>query len=355
MAAFSIPLPESSESLFSRVFEAMEAQALKEKEDISERFSKSASTQKKTKEDVMLEKRKDLELSKIRYLNVGINKRLRKIVASFPKLRKIHPLYIDLLDTTSYTAQGLSDALEIVRLIGDRIDELTTQFEHRLKYAKSSQTVGYLIKKYFGRVHAVFERDSEAFSLLREAAVYLNSLAKYEDMFTVSIAGFPNVGKSTLMKHISHSDVEIQPYPFTTKGLMFAYLGTGNLRSVQLVDTPGLLGRELSNEIELKAQVIITSYSSLLVFVIDCTLACGYDTAQQKELLEQVLDLKKETYLYFSKTDLYNADASKRRKLFEKEFSSCTVFDNGEDLKDALLKRQMKESKSFDIRNIQRI
>ena len=38
------------------------------------------------------------------------------------------------------------------------------------------------------------------------------------------IVGLPNVGKSTLMKKMTGSDVEIQNYPFTTKGLMFSYL-----------------------------------------------------------------------------------------------------------------------------------
>ncbi len=41
---------------------------------------------------------------------------------------------------------------------------------------------------------------------------------------TIVIAGFPNVGKSTLLNQISGADPQIANYPFTTKGIQIGHV-----------------------------------------------------------------------------------------------------------------------------------
>ncbi len=56
----------------------------------------------------------------------------------------------------------------------------------------------------------------------------------------VGIVGFPNVGKSTLLKALTHADPKIASYPFTTLEPNLGVLRRGS-RAVVLADIPGLI------------------------------------------------------------------------------------------------------------------
>ena len=71
------------------------------------------------------------------------------------------------------------------------------------------------------------------------------------DAFTVVIAGFPNVGKSTVLRRLTGAKPKVAEYPFTTKGIQIGYLET-KWNKIQVIDTPGLLDRPIDqmNNIE---------------------------------------------------------------------------------------------------------
>ena len=61
---------------------------------------------------------------------------------------------------------------------------------------------------------------------------------------TILLTGYPNVGKSSFVNCVSKANVEVQPYPFTTKALYIGHTEHNHLR-YQVIDSPGILDHQL--------------------------------------------------------------------------------------------------------------
>ena len=349
---FNIQKIEKPSFYIDKAIKDMEIFAQKTRDDISNRFSKSKGTFNKTKDDNNLNKRKDLELEKIRYLNQNIHRRLKKVISSFPKMSKLDKVYLKLINTTDSKVADITDSLARILWIMNQTDEYTQNFEYKIKKAHTQKTMGFLMGKYLGKVNSLFKKNKSYFKILEDARKFMGKLPKFEDLYTVSIAGFPNVGKSTMMKNITGSDVEIQNYPFTTKGLMFGYINENSQKAIQLIDTPGLLNRDnKSNGIETRAKIVIDDYCSIVVFVIDITESCGFDLDGQIKLLKQT-SKNKETVIYFSKTDIYNEEDEASKEEVSKKFKKLKQFTDYNKVKEYLLKIYQKDLNKFDPRKI---
>jgi len=349
---FNIQKIEKPEVYIDRAIKDMEGFAQKTREEISERFSKSKGTFNKSKDDNNINKRKDLELEKIRYLNQNIHRRLKKVISSFPKMMKLDKIYLKLIDTTDSKVDDITDSLARILWIMNQVDEFTQNFEYKIKKAHTQKTIGFLMGKYLGKVNSLFKKNKSFFKTLEEARKFMRKLPKFEELYTVSIAGFPNVGKSTMMKNITGSDVEIQNYPFTTKGLMFGYIKENEQKAIQLIDTPGLLNRvDKSNGIEERAKIVVNNYCSIIVFVIDVTESCGFDLDAQLKLLKQT-SKNKDTIIYFSKTDIYNEEDEEERKKISKKFKKLKQFSDYNEVKNYLLEIYQKDLNKFDPRKL---
>ncbi len=344
---FKLPKIENSEYYYTSAIKIMEEYAEKEKKEINTRWSRTVSTQRKSREEILIDKQKDLELQKVRYLNGTVNRQLRKIVKKFPKFSVIKPFYHELIETSDYSVDEIQKAIDDLNSLVLRCDEISQMTLVKLKKAKTHKTMGYIMKKHLGKIGALYDKSSNSFVILYHTARFMNKLPELEDLYTVAIGGFPNVGKSTLMKNITGSDVEIRNYPFTTKGLMFGYIPYNERRFVQLIDTPGLLGRETENKIEKRASVVLEKFCSIIVFVIDLTTSCGYTVDEQIELFKSIQKESKEIIVYFSKVDLYGKKEKELRKDFEKKFKN-DVYETPEVLSDVLVEKAKSQKKKFD-------
>lgn len=345
---FKIPQIEKENFYIDRAMKSMQDFAQKERDNIENRYKRVVSTIRKSSDENNLNKRKDLELEKIRHLNTKVNESLRKVIKNFPNFLKIDEIYIKLINTSETPVPKMKEALADLKWICDATDDFTQKTEFKIKRARSQETVGFLMKKHLGKVNSLFSKSKKAFINLDDARKFMNKLPEFMDLHTVSIAGFPNVGKSTLMKKISGSDVEIQNYPFTTKGLMFSYLNYKGTKAVQLIDTPGLLGREKNNEIEERAKIVLTEYCNSMVFVLDFTESCGYSVENQIKLLKKLVYSNKPIVLYFSKTDIYNEEDEERKLEAISKIKKFKSFSDSEELKKFIIDDYLSTKKKFD-------
>jgi GTP-binding protein len=156
--------------------------------------------------------------------------------------------------------------------------------------------------------------------LAGECGQYLLELKSIAD---VGLVGFPNAGKSSLLKSISNADPKIASYPFTTMAPYVAMIEYPDYKQVSIADIPGLiegahegkgLGFEFLQHIE---------RCRLLLFVVDMAGSEGRDPLDDYAQLRTELklfreDLAKRPFLIIAnKMDL--PAAAENLKIFKRK------------------------------------
>ena len=194
--------------------------------------------------------------------------------------------------------ERLTGAVKIIRRLRN---------EHLARIVKSdpSKSMGFR-KAFYGRVMSIIdglEKDLSVMNAARKMMLTTPDIRK--DRPVIVIAGFPNAGKSSLLRRVSSGRPMIAPYPFTTQELHVGHADLGRLE-VQFVDTPGLLDREegARNEIEARAIAALRHLPDLVLFLIDPTGTCG-TVDEQMHLLGSLKELFKgiEIIPLFTKCD----------------------------------------------------
>jgi nucleolar GTP-binding protein len=109
---------------------------------------------------------------------------------------------------------------------------------------------------------------------------------------TLLVTGFPNVGKSSFVNKVTRADVEVQPYPFTTKSLFVGHTDYHYLRW-QVIDTPGILDHSLEerNTIEMQAITALAHLRACILYMMDVSEQCGHTFEEQISLFENIRPL----------------------------------------------------------------
>jgi nucleolar GTP-binding protein len=145
-------------------------------------------------------------------------------------------------------------------------------------------------KEIYGRISSVLKQIDNELMLLSKAQRIIRKFPEITDLPTIVIAGYPNVGKSSLLKCLSSAKPEIAQYPFTTKEIHVGHMEKKEkfiINRFQIIDTPGLLDRPIAdkNEIERQAIAALDHLADLILFIIDSSETCGYSIEDQKNLL----------------------------------------------------------------------
>jgi nucleolar GTP-binding protein len=219
---------------------------------------------------------------------------LENVVTSWPDFDDLDPFYHEFADATlSDTDVGGVDALRqslsAVMTAGRQADEIKGEYQGRIRTA-DTETARKLRKQSFARLADVTEDLAEDLLAVGEARDALRALPDIRaDEPAIVVAGYPNVGKSSFVDHLTNADNETAAYPYTTTGLDVGHLERDHVR-YQLVDTPGLLDRpaEERNAIESQAVSALSHLADAVLVLVDASEECGYPLERQLELLAEL-------------------------------------------------------------------
>lgn len=255
------------------------------------------------------EKARRLEELRITIVSKNLSNLLKSIITGFPSIDNMDIFYQELIKTTlDYVT--LKKSLGAVNWVLESIRKLQGDYVRKLKKLRNVNDLSNARREFYGRVVSVLKQIKKELAFLEESRKVMKSFPSIKtDMPTVAIAGFPNVGKSTLLKAMTGSDPKIASYPFTTQQLMLGYLKEDV--NIQFIDTPGLLDRPLKkrNIIEKHAILALRHLAKLILFIFDASEECGYGVGEQEKLFD---DLRKEFSLdmviAINKSDISHED-----------------------------------------------
>jgi len=251
------------------------------------------------------------ESQRITIMSETIGKELSKLVAGFPSFSNLPSFYRDLVEAI-VGIDKMKKSLGAIYGTAKTIDKLGREHLRKLRSAGSPAEAAAVRRQAYGRISSLVERVEGHLAFLRDATMKLTDLPTiYVDAPTIVIAGYPNVGKTTLLRALTGSAPKIAPYPFTTTGLQLGYFEHRH-RRYQVVDTPGLLDRPLEkrNPIEKQAIAALRHLAKVIVFMIDPSETCGYEVASQLRLLGDVKKTFAELHILTvaNKADLLDED-----------------------------------------------
>lgn len=244
----------------------------------------------------ILTKAKKKEYKRIKVAIEEIIERILKVIKSVPMIEELPDFYREL-------ASLLVDVDELRLTLGklNGILPVLSQIERDsfkdLKKIEAPKEADKIRRSAFGRVSSILRQQNKNLEYLNSIRGKLRKIPSIDyEMPCVVFAGYPNVGKSSLVVNIStNKKIEVQEYPFTTKELILGHLHIErkfDTIKLQCMDTPGILDRPMSmrNNIEAQAILALRLISDLIIFVFDPTPACGYSIDSQIDLYNEIKD-----------------------------------------------------------------
>lgn len=225
----------------------------------------------------------------------GIINPLERYVKNFPSIDNLPMFYQEIIDI-KISIDKLKKSLGAVNWAFKTCQKIYLSQKKGLKKTKNIDFLKEKQREIYGRISSVVKQIDKDLKLLAASKKILRKLPEIQDIPTVVIAGYPNVGKSSLLRCLSAAKPKVAQYPFTTQEIYVGHLKKTDKyvdKNFQLIDTPGLLDRPFSerNKIEKQAISALTHLADIIVFILDPSETCGYSIKDQKNLLKQVQEM----------------------------------------------------------------
>jgi len=232
------------------------------------------------------------EFKRIEIIYDYLNSNLEHIVKSFPSIDNLHPFYNELVGILC-DADVLKNNLGSVTGVMNVITKLNREVKAKIRKSKDPEEIAKLRIHFYGRISSILKSINNKLIYLEEIRFKFKKIPTFnvEDPIIV-VAGFPNVGKSSLIRLISTAKPEIDYYPFTTRKLIVGHRVIKG-KKIQIIDTPGLLDRTLEkrNKIELQAIIALKYLADKIIFLFDASGNSGYSINEQMNLFNEISEL----------------------------------------------------------------
>jgi len=268
-------------------------------------------TQRKTPTVVhpgyQLSRIREFYIRKVKYTGQNYHDALSRILEEFPILDDIHPFYADLMNVL-YDRDHYKLALGQLNTARHLIDRIGTDYVKLLKYGDSLYRCKQLKRAALGRMCTIMKKQAPSLAYLEQVRQHLARLPSIDpNTRTIILCGYPNVGKSSFLNKVTRADVDVQPYPFTTKSLFVGHTDYKYLRW-QVIDTPGILDHPLEerNTIEMQSITALAHLRASVLYILDISEQCGYSLEQQISLFNSIKPLfaNKPLLIVANKTDI---------------------------------------------------
>lgn len=198
--------------------------------------------------------------------------------------------------------------VEKIKSVIKILKKLKSEYEMKIKYSEHKKQSNKERTAFYGRMSSLIKKLK--FDAIESFTAELGTIPKIKKMDTIIIAGYPNVGKSQILKTMSGHKIKTAAYPFTTKELLIGF-AKNRYSEFQLIDTPGILDRpiEKRNEIEQKALFAMKYISKNILFVVDPSETCGYSLEDQMNLKREIeKKFNPKMFTVATKKDIKNVD-----------------------------------------------
>jgi nucleolar GTP-binding protein len=277
-----------------------------------------------------LQKSQTIEIEKLDSIERELRDSLHKILVSYPSLDSLPEFYRELINNT-LDVGSIKKSLGAVNWCIKKIQEFTRKYRDAIRRSTEITRINQYRREFYGRISSTLRQIKPNFEYLEESRRTMMDFPTIKTGIpTVAIAGFPNIGKSTLLSKLTPAKPKIANYAFTTTGINLGYSEIKG-QKIQFMDIPGTLARfEKQNVIEKIATLALKYVTDAIIYIFDLTET--YPLKDQIELYEQLKKTKKPMLVYLSKTDLLAEDKISE---FKKKYKAFT---NTDDLKKAIEK-----------------
>jgi len=296
------------------------------------------------------DKLKYVELARMQTVNSSLVTSFFNIVKGFPSISELPPFYNELVRTTIDYYQ-LKKSLGTIGWASERFDRIHNFYVPKIKGSRDFDDLNKHRREFFGRLSSFVYQADKALKFLEYARKTMKEFPSVKtETKTIVIAGFPNVGKTTLLYKLTGSMPEISDYAFTTRGINVSYFKTKRMiesteegeegvkkeEKIQVIDTPGTLNRfNKMNNIEQQAYLAMKYCADIFVYVFDLTEP--YPLKDQDKLYKVVHGFEKKIFIYLSKCDILPKE--KVDEFLQKHKGAITSPD---ELKEKVLKELLK-------------
>ncbi len=267
-----------------------------------------------TDRDAYYRKKKEI-IAKTEAFSDTLSSTLEGYVKNFPSIDNLSSFYQEIIKIKVDTDK-LKKSLGAIDWARKTCQMIYSKQSRFLRKSKEIDFLKEKQKEIYGRMSSVVKQVRKELEFLSNAQKLLRKMPDIYDVPTVVIAGYPNVGKSSILKCISNAKPEVAMYPFTTKQIFVGHIQKKERyekMKYQVIDTPGLFDRPISkrNKIEQEAIAAIRYLADIIVFVFDPSETCGYSMKQQMNLLNQLKEMfdKSVFVIVENKSDLKDTDS----------------------------------------------
>lgn len=239
---------------------------------------------------------------------------IESLVKSVPTIDDLHPFYRDLLEILVGISKAKASLGRLSRT-ARIIHEAARTALQQLKRPRNPAAAGAARRSFMGRMASLLREAEGDFMIVAELREKMKDLPTADpELPTIVLAGYPGVGKSTIVGKVSSAKPQVRSYPFTTKEIIVGHVRKGH-QTLQIVDTPGILDKPLERRgrVEMLAVTALGHLSNVIAFIVDASEGNAYSLESQRRLMEGIKRTfpSKRLVVFFNKTDVASAEQIK--------------------------------------------